>query len=747
MQASLTRYARPIGSFSNVGLPWQAVTETLFVACAPVAAFFMLRICLINQAQGFVDPWFYTGYGQAFKALQQFFGWTYYALRFPVILPYLAVPKDWDPVIGYAIFRYAICLLSGVPLYLWARHYFGVTCAVAAYLFLFCNPLFPRLLLWDLTPFVSVPLALAGMTLWKLPFKRQVLGRGLAGFCFCCSVNSHAFTGTAIALFFLVEAVHRLLKREWSQFILLDVAAPLVGALVCLAIGLGCYYLVIGPFDPRVFITVTLNAIRAGDQFSGSHSSELGTWIWQNTNVLVPPILVGFVAIGFPRELLRDTVISRVWWFSFLYCAGFAVYQFIFGRFVLETFYYFFHLTLVVYLLFPICLFLLTRQLSRESQTLVVGTVVGILVIYSLFPTQLTSLGAASTKLGTNATVLVIGGLIALIAAIYLIQTAAKSVVLASLYAMALTAGIQYATISAHAFGSILANPQEAMELDAYRAGVQMIRIFARYATPSHKAMLWFSGNDLSARSLASTALVYSVNRPYQRGGLPNIGEYELKRLELPHLKYVMMVAENPKLISAGKEALVRYGYKIRDIKARTIGGSNFKADIDLVALDRGAVFTKAMAQAHSVPLGTMVVAVQGASLQPIPHGLTFRSLSMPWSYIGQMPLRAECIRGGGWIAVDLRVTRGAIGIGVLNHKGDSFLTRVSVLPSEKTQTIVLPIASFGAAGDLTLQNWNQDSPSEGVLQAVRVASRDEVASASCGFQTARSKTPGHPQH
>src|SRR4029079_19505230 len=100
----------------------QANAEILFVLAAPIIGFFVLRISLINQLY-FLDPWLYTGYGKEFKLLQQLFGWTYYSVRFPVILLNLAVPKGLDPVLGFALVRYLVFLTGGVPLYLWARHY------------------------------------------------------------------------------------------------------------------------------------------------------------------------------------------------------------------------------------------------------------------------------------------------------------------------------------------------------------------------------------------------------------------------------------------------------------------------------------------------------------------------------------------------------------------------------------------------------------------------------------------------
>lgn len=716
----------------------QTAAESLFLALAPVATFFALHICLINQGPGSVDPWFYTGYGQEFKALQQYFGWTYYVLRFPAILPYLAVPKSWDPVTGFAIFRYLIVLLSGVPLYLWARHHFGVASAVAGYLFLFCDPLFPRLLLWDLTPFVSVPMALAGMALWQLPFKRQGLGKGLAGFAFCASVTSHAFTGTAIAVFFFVEAVRRLLRREWSQLLLLDIVAPLIGAGVCLSIGLGCYYLIIGPFDPRVFISVTLDAIRAGDQYSQSHSAEIGTWLRQSTNVLVPPVLVGFVAIGFAGELIKDTIVARVWWFSFLYCAGYAVYQFVFDRFVLEEVVYFFHLTLVVYLLFPACLFLITRQLSGKAQTLAIGGAVGVLIMCPLFRAEFPLPYSAAMQFGTGAKAPLAAGLAFVIAAIYLSRRPLKLVAFASLYSMALTGAIQYAAITAAGFGSIFSNPTEAGELDLYRAGVQMVRIFGRYANPRHRIMLWYSAKDWSAMSLASTALLYSMNRPYQGDGLPNVGEYETARLRSPDLTYILLLSQDRGAIEAGKKALLDRGYKLVDVDEQTIGGASFKAGVDLVELMPDPNFAKAIANARSLSLSNLT-----GSEQRSPE-LVLHTPLRSWFGTARMSLDASCISGGGWVSIELYVVRGKVDVSVLDRRGDGVVAATSAVASPNVQNIVLPINSLSSTGDLVLRNADKTSAAEGILQTVQIAARGGVP-ADCHVMPAKEKVPAPP--
>lgn len=141
---------------------------------------------------------------------------------------------------------------------------------------------------------------------------------------------------------------------------------------------------------------------------------------------------------------------------------------------------------------------------------------------------------------------------------------------------------------------------------------------------------------------------------------------------------------------------------------------------------------TKALGQARSVSLGAMALGAEGASLQSSASGIAFRSLPDPWAYIGRMPLTAGCLEGGGWVAADIRVTRGIVGIGALNRSGDEFLVQRSAEAGDAVQTVVLPLDSFAAAGDLVLLNWNERSISEGILQRVRIASESGTTPAGC---------------
>ena len=70
--------------------------------------------------------------------------------------------------------------------------------------------------------------------------------------------------------------------------------------------------------------------------------------------------------------------------------------------------------------------------------------------------------------------------------------------------------------------------------------------------------------------------------------------------------------------------------------------------------------------------------------------GVAFRSLPDPWAYIGRMPLNAGCNAAGGWVAADIRVAHGAVGVGVLNRNGDDFLVQSAGEIVDGLQTIFL---------------------------------------------------------
>ena len=150
-------------------------------------------------------------------------------------------------------------------------------------------------------------------------------------------------------------------------------------------------------------------------------------------------------------------------------------------------------------------------------------------------------------------------------------------------------------------------------------------------------------------------------------------------------------------------------------------------------ACDPDPARTRALAQGRALSLETMARASEVVtSFTASASGVAFRSAPVAWGYIGRMPLEAGCIEGGGWLAADINVTHGIVGVGVLNRKGDDFLVRAPTSIGDEVQTVFLRLDSLASAGDLVLQNWDENSSAEGTLQSVRIAAEDLPTPPAC---------------
>jgi hypothetical protein len=252
---------------------------------------------------------------------------------------------------------------------------------------------------------------------------------------------------------------------------------------------------------------------------------------------------------------------------------------------VLEQFYYFSHLSVVVYLLFPACLYLIANKLKLRSQMIVIGIAIAMLFLTAMYPAHFilepTSFKQAITSFKTLSLTVGIG----IIFGIYSIGRFTKVASIMSAYAVAVVFGVQTLAFAAPAFSRMYSNANEQYEYEVYRAAVEMVRVFASYTRPSERVMLWYPTEEYSIGSIASTVLLYSINKNFEGNGLPDLGDYERSSLGLPKLKYVMMLSENRELIAKGKDALIGDGYHFRDVEHRTVGGANFSANLDLIEL------------------------------------------------------------------------------------------------------------------------------------------------------------------
>jgi len=558
--------------------------DAAFLLLSPVAAWAVLQINLINQA-GYLDPWLYTGYGQVFEQLVQTYGWRYYALRFPVIfLNSLCCAGD-APVVGYALLRYGLFLVAGVPLYLLGRRHFGRTIAVCSYLFLLCNPLFLRLLLWDLTPFVSIPAALAGISVWMLADRHRMSGRCLAGALFAVSIGAHVFTATAIACFLLVDTVFTLRTGEYRQKLVRDLACAALGAAIVVALGVVFYRVRIGAFDPRLLVTENLLAMRAGNSYVTSHAEPLLRWTLTATYACVPLVLLG-ATTALRRAQPPSPIDDRILWFLAVYCAFYVAYCLIFGSFVIENFYYFHHLTIPVYLAVPLVVSMLARIAGSAVPVSIAFSLGLLLPVFALridFDRAGAFLQPAYGSLSRMSAFWVLSALLVILIAI---RRLPRSAVWAAAFLLAIS--LQFATLVHPAHLSVFDGRGIAIERGVYITSVQYARFVARYDGKNQPVLVWYPWSAW-LMSVSFSMQGDSVNDPFVGPGMPAIGKRELDRLAEPKVRYVVLLATNPHDIARGKAALdeVRIGFKV--VESRRLGDSVFSATAELLEIIRPA--------------------------------------------------------------------------------------------------------------------------------------------------------------
>jgi hypothetical protein len=560
--------------------------ETTTLLVLPILVWWLLKVSLIIQ-DWFIDPQFYTGYGRNFSGMYAIYGWTYYVVRFPVMMLNNLFPNLFsDPVIGHSLLRYCLVLVCGIPLYIWARRSFGRAIALTSYLFLITSPLLLRAIAWDLTTFVAIPFAIAGIATWLTPTSNLAFNRMLAGFFFCTAIGAHAFTGTAIGLFLVLEGLRRLFTHGLKTVIAYDVAATVLGAAVCLACGLLFYYVKIGKFDPLVLYNVTATAAQSGVQYAVVHSRPPLAWLSERLYVYVPYLLLAVIGLGLRRRIWSDTVEAHLWWFAAIYAAAYAIYQFVFSAFVLETFFYFHHLGITVFFLFPAALWLLFSKATQRER--VVGcaiTSIAILILPALCVAQpVMLLQWQNLIVGNPKTPFVIAGVG--VACMVLIVIARHR--LAACFAAAFLTAFTVQTISTLSpeHRIVFANPSAARERATYRATFDVVDIVKRYGSPTSRVMMWYPFNEHSIGSFAAASLLFTVHSPHGPGpGMPSIGDHERASLKYPTLRYLLLMSENDSKIADGLAALRETGLSPREVLTKDLGDGPYRAKAVLVEI------------------------------------------------------------------------------------------------------------------------------------------------------------------
>jgi hypothetical protein len=533
-------------------VPWAAVL------LAPLVGVLLLEAPLINQLT-FLDPWLYSGYGWTLSHHVAIFGWPYYADRFTVILPIAVSTGLLGPVPAYLILRYLLMAGCGALLYKAVRRFGSVPVAVAAVYLLMLNPFFVRLMLWDYTPFVTLPCTIAGVALWYLGSTRAraFWTAGGAGICMGGVIFANPFMGLVLPALLGVEAIAAIRggRRDLITFVL-RVCAMVAGALLVLVVGYLGYRAYLGSFSLKLLFQGTIDLIRSSSQTAATYRVSPSVFLRTQPHLYAPLLVcVGTVMI-LGRGLLSTTPRARMAQFAIAYTLAFWVYRLAFNSDVVELWFYYNMTAVTGAFAMPAILDEVGRRRGRISWLVVAGVAVVATAVTDFVIRSRDQFALNSLHTHTVVLVLVlVACCIAAALAAVLRQNAARLIAVAAFCAIVAT--IALAPDLNNTTGAFSGVGTTA-EIEGYRAGYDITQLVAKYDRPSSRVLLW---DDLQGLGDAGWVNLGGHIDTYTPPPIPTLTPTELVMLRDPTTTRVLAVSQNVTQIANAAPALEKHGF------------------------------------------------------------------------------------------------------------------------------------------------------------------------------------------
>jgi hypothetical protein len=299
----------------------------------------VLRAPLLNNL-AYRDPWFYSGYGWTLVHHVEIFGWFYYAVRFPAILPIRWTTELFGPIAGYIALRYLILAATGAVLYICLRRFWSVAGACTAVVLLAMSPFYVRMLLWDYVSFIAVPACIAGVAFWFMGSTRGrlvwyfVLAGGLLGM----AVFANPLSGTVVVTLLGVDGIGALRRGvgEVAAFIG-RCASSVAGAIVVFVGGYLGYRAYLGPFSPHDLVEPTLAFMRQNNQLAAPFRLPVSEFLHSEPRIYGPVVLSVALVVVLGRRLWQDDLPGRLAQFAVGYVLLLWLYRFTITSSVVET--------------------------------------------------------------------------------------------------------------------------------------------------------------------------------------------------------------------------------------------------------------------------------------------------------------------------------------------------------------------------------------------------------------------------
>lgn len=179
---------------------WQDVWPWLLILTLPLFVFSASTSILLQQ--GWVDPFYYTGYVHNYHDLVERFGRTYYSTRVSFIYPERFLVWLFGSKLGYGIFRYILLTALLASIFKIARRYSSMSISLLAVFLMAFNPWLLRSLYYDFYDGATIVYLTISLHFLIAHYQSKTIPYILSGVFFAMAVNCNLFLIAIGGLFF-----------------------------------------------------------------------------------------------------------------------------------------------------------------------------------------------------------------------------------------------------------------------------------------------------------------------------------------------------------------------------------------------------------------------------------------------------------------------------------------------------------------------------------------------------------------
>jgi hypothetical protein len=694
--------------------------------CVLAIIVYPVLLILVNDSWVFgnplavtIDDHIYTGY---FFNLQQYinvFPGAYFGTRLPWILLGYVVHALAPPELAHYMLRLALCYGAAFSLFAIIRLLFADNFAALIGTFLMITHTgFLSAIGWDYVDGPGIVLILAGTALltWATRSRHWRLALLCAGAAQAGMVSTHLILAMLVPVqlaWYL--AVDRRSSRNSIPASLLFLSLGALGMMGALG---GVSRTLSGPFfflAPQVSTAVAVGHNPAEWRPPDNSWIRHATWLVYPAVASMAGLIVGIEMIlarirG--RSMSAQDIYTAFSILQLLIVAGLFVVLEMAGFWLLYYAYYASYLFPFVYIAIAAILArALTSVPAPRAWAVLAG--VGACLLASFVPGVARLLAAWAPGSDLFGAV----GAVAVAAAIFLASssvTGSVPIIASAVLALAIL-NISVADARSLSF------PPDARRHAAALAVFDAIRAVQPYDRDG-ALRFWYNWKAPLGGVFTAISSAYLWRWSLVSNEFPGLGIYPgdgVRSVVTPGERIVILTAQGGWRALADK-TLRPFGLRIAPVGRTTIQRGAVVFDLVFVKL-------QPVDEAPAVDISPLDMSPIGAAtLKAGSPGVTVETNAELWSWAGRLPMPKERLRryadSHAVVRVRLRVSRGRIGIGVVNRKDADFIARQMVPAGPMTVDVGLGIPRLDQAGALIISNWDPHGRSVVDVESISIA-------------------------